>query len=236
MSTSDATEYVPSQLDSKPQYEIILFDYDDTLVDGQACHRAAWAEGAHKTNREFPDDSPITITPEFISYQKGRPNDKAVRFLGIDPESEKGRSFIDLKKKAAVANATRARWFPDALATLPRLPERGYEVGIVTSSHRQYVEAGLAACAPLHFLRTRITAREDYERGKSDPDCLIAACGCAGIPLAGAIYVGDALVDYETTRAAGCAFLLYSPKGAPSEEGLQGVPYIQSHTDIWRHI
>jgi phosphoglycolate phosphatase-like HAD superfamily hydrolase len=85
-------------------------------------------------------------------------------------------------------------------------------------------------------LRTRITARENYERGKLSPDPLIVACKAAGVELAKAIFVGDSWPDLVASQAAGCTFLLYSPKGAPTEQRLQGAPYIASHYDIWRYI
>jgi len=237
MSTPKETDYLLRLLESQPpRYQIIQFDLDDTLIDGQACHLAAWQEAAEKTNLSFPGAPAITITPEFRSFQKGRPTDEAARGLGIAPHSERGLALIEFKKKGVAANAHRATWFVDALKMLPQLPERGYEVRIVTSSHRKYVETVLAGHAALGFLQTRITAREDYERGKPEPDSLIVACGAAGVALEKTIYVGDSWPDRAASRAAGCAFLLYSPKGAPTEEGLQGTPYIVSHDDIWRYI
>lgn len=50
------------------------------------------------------------------------------------------------------------------------------------------------------------------------------------------MYVGDSWPDVAASRAAVCAFLLYSPKGTPQSEGLQGVTDIVSHDDIWLYI
>ena len=89
--------------------------------------------------------------------------------------------------------------------------------------------------ADLGFLLSSITGMEDYQNGKPRPDCLVAAAAAFGVPVADALYVGDHPVDYQTTRNAGCAFLLYSPNGEPHEV-LKGVRYMTTHLDIWRHL
>jgi beta-phosphoglucomutase-like phosphatase (HAD superfamily) len=219
-----------------PKYEIICFDLDGTLLDSQQCHIEAWRQAAAEINRRFPAAPPILITPEFEHHQSGRSNDDAVKFHGIDPGSERGRLFIDLKKRAAVAGAPHARWYSDALAALPLLQERGYRAMIVTSSQRAFVARVLAGQGTLGFLAGNVVAREDYDRPKPRPDALFAAFRAAGVPPGGAIYIGDTAVDLQSSEEAGCAFLLYDPHDGPSAAGLEGAVRMRSHSEIWSHI
>jgi phosphoglycolate phosphatase-like HAD superfamily hydrolase len=218
------------------RYRIICFDMDKTLLNSSNTHIAAWHTAASQTNQQFPDDPPIRITPEFEHGQDGISNDDAVRLLNLDPNSEKGRMLIGFKKRAAVAGVSQARWFDNAVAALPVLHSRGYKLRIVTSSQRELVERVLEAQPSLKLLLSSITGREDYPRGKPYPDCLIAAATASGLDVADVLYVGDHPVDYQCTRNAGCAFLLYSPNGEPDDQTLKGVPSVTTHLDIWRYL
>lgn len=225
------------RLEQRPaRYHGIFFDMDKTLLNSSDVHIRAWHIAAARTNELFPNDPPIRITSEFERGQDAISNDDAVRLLNLDPNSEEGRNLIEFKKQAAVADASRALWFEDSIAALPVLRACGCELRIVTSSQRAFVERVLSAQPALEFLLSCITGREDYQHGKPQPDCLIAAAGASGLALADIMYVGDHAVDYQTARNAGCAFLLYSPGGAPKDGALKGVPRVAGHLDIWRHL
>lgn len=213
----------------------VFFDVDETLVKSAPTHIEAWREAADKTNNMFPSDPPIVVDEAFILNQRGVTNEDATSRAGIAPESPRGKALIELKKQAVVALAVRAEWFPDAAAILPQLVERGYIVGVVTSSQRRFIEAVFGQRPDIGSLNLLIVARESYDRGKPAPDPLLKACEMVSVAPEEAVYVGDATVDGLCAERAGARFVLYCP-GPSAPEGAERFNRIKNHLDLWRYL
>lgn len=205
----------------------LIYDLDGTVCDSQLCHQMAWRWAGEKYG--------ATVTPAFLEFQKGRTNEDAtLHLLEVERYAEIGKAFVEEKKRLAVYHANRAVWYPDFLAVWPALLASKRPIWICTASQRAFVTAVLALQPELAPLADHIVSREDYNKGKPHSEPILTTCARMGLPPSSCLYVGDARVDYEASRSAGCRFVYYCPVGSqPDDSGIPAsTPRISDHRQI----
>src|SRR5690606_12187872 len=96
--------------------------------------------------------------------------------------------------------------FPEAIALASELRGRGVRTGIVSTKLRSRIEEILEA-RELSELFDVVVGIEDVERPKPDPAGLLLALERVGLPVEGAVYVGDHVVDALAAARAGVEFV-----------------------------
>lgn len=198
----------------------VLFDFDGTLIDSFAAHRAAYLETFARFGLEISGERLAQVwSPNWFQvYQTlGLPEqlwEEADAFWLEAVEGHESDLFPGV---------------PEMLAILAK----AYTLAIVTAGERFRVEADLARTAIGPHFRTIVTG-DDVTRKKPDPQGLEIALAELGVSPDQALYVGDTEVDWRMAQAAGMAFVgiagptlpdhvnprLPSPRALPEALGL----------------
>lgn len=103
---------------------------------------------------------------------------------------------------AADFYATRIGTYPAASQVLQTLKERGFRIGLATSSIRPLVDPWLARHDLTRFFDA-VTTGDEVEHGKPAPDIYLKAAGKVGIAPEHCLVVEDALLGVESGKSAG---------------------------------
>jgi HAD superfamily hydrolase (TIGR01509 family) len=172
-------------------YQVVLFDWDGTIVDT--------AEHVWEANAEA-----------FAAH--GLPLDRAAFTAAYTPDWQTMFRAIGVPEERFAAlirdyilrfRARPARLFPDVRAALLELRARGVRLGVVTAGPRGVVApqmAGLGLASAFSVL----VADGEAPRGKPHPDPLLRALALLGAPPSPQVaYLGDAVADVAAANAAG---------------------------------
>lgn len=178
----------------------VAFDLDGTLIDSAssivAGVLACWEACG------FPEPC-----PDFVRRIIGLPWEESVRVLlpgAGEPEFAQIKAYHEEVRQGLRLRPPRSEaLFPGALATLARLEEAEYLIGLVTSrvSHR------LSALLESHGIADRFVTLKtaDMGPGKPNPHLLIAAMDELGVAREATVMIGDTTFDVLMARNAGAA-------------------------------
>jgi phosphoglycolate phosphatase len=178
---------------------LVVFDCDGTLVDSQhhivsAMHSAFAANGL--------------ALPEADSVRRtvGLPLEVAIERLLLPLGSRALDAVVEAYKTAAVAQRLEPDHheplFPGLVATLDRLDQAGFLLGVATGKARRGLNFTLAT----HGLSDRFVTLQTCDvvaAGKPAPDMVLQAMAETGAVPASTIVVGDTTYDMEMARNAG---------------------------------
>ena len=173
----------------------IIFDIDGTLIETALSNM----RGLQQTMRDLYKRE---YTDEELHKLMGIPGDEALRKTGIKEEEIMDTwRYWTLKVKDYAHHNYAFEGVEDMLRDL----SKEYSLAIVTSKtyeqlHEDFTKRGL-----LDYFKLWI-CKEDTIKHKPNPEPLLKALEKAGITAEEAIYLGDALVDYEAAKAAGIEF------------------------------
>ncbi|MDB4978896.1 MAG: gph [Candidatus Peribacteria bacterium] len=192
----------------------ILFDLDGTLVETiDLWHQAVGESLKH---------AGMNATPEQLTAWYSA----ALHFEGIldifgrteadAPNVRRMRDdmYVDLLRQ-------NVEWLPGVLEVLDQLKAEKMPMGMITGSHRRYVDAIDERLSLNHYFGTIITADEMGKFMKPHPHGLFMAADALGVEAKNCIFVGDQLFDIGAAKAAGITAVLiphlHSPAGATEE-------------------
>lgn len=212
------------------RYELLIFDWDGTLVDSQALitdcmQRAAMEAGLPPHNaaeiggiiglglteaieRLYPDAAPAAIDAIVQGYR---------------------RCYV-------CASPDRAPLFPGAARTLAELKTAGYRLAIATGKGRSGLDRGLALCDIADLFCVSRCA--DECRSKPDPAMLHEILAHTGVAAGHALMIGDTEYDLAMAQRAGVDALAVS-YGVRAKEhllALQPVGCIDAITELPRWL
>ncbi|WP_054853814.1 HAD family hydrolase [Vulcanisaeta distributa] len=180
----------------------VIFDLDGTLVDTVPLHVASWIETCKRLG--FP---PIP-TMEYVRTLMGlRALDIAKRLCG-DIIAEKA---LEIKNEVYLSLLDRARTIDGATELLSALKDRGFIIGIVTSSSRR-VAIKVLEVTGLHKYVDALVAGDDVNRGKPDPEPLLRILNSLGLDVHEVVVVGDSRYDVEMALNAGVSIVFFLGK------------------------
>jgi phosphoglycolate phosphatase len=186
----------------------VVFDLDGTLVDSTADIAAALNRVlARRDLAPLPDDVVRELT--------GHGADELVRraFAARHVELQDSevrietRRYLDAYAERPVEHTIA---YADAEEALAELARRGVAIGVCTNKDTELSRTVLRALHLDGYVGA-VVGPDAVARRKPDPEHLLAALRALGAEPAGALYVGDKLVDAETARAAGvrCALVAW---------------------------
>jgi phosphoglycolate phosphatase len=179
---------------------LALFDCDGTLVDSQFSIVAAMQLAFERNGLEAPSPESVRSIVglqlgEAIGRLLGEPESPAVRYLVTSYRE----AFADVHRDPALQDAL----FEGIPATLDRLEEAGWLLGIATGKGRRGLDRVLARFGLEKRFVTLKTA--DDGPGKPDPAIVRAALAEAGADASRCVVIGDTSYDMLMADRAGTA-------------------------------
>lgn len=181
------------------EYELYLFDFDNTLFDTRA--------GIEAILRAALPALGVEYDPSKFNDYLGMSMDEVFDRNSIDPAcyEEFRRRFFEVVRSDAYRGAVP---FPDAEAALRGLKARGKRIGIVSGKMRYKIENLLADCG-LSDMPEIIIGWDETVRHKPDPDPIALGFSYFDVPKERTLYVGDSANDSVASAAFGvdCAIV-----------------------------
>lgn len=176
------------------EYDLYVFDLDGTIADTRADLKTALAESVKAAG--FPEPSEEDVV---ASVGRGALN-SIKKLTGLDEKS--AGAYLDIFKETyEKVCCDNAKLFPGVKEFLYGLKGRGKRIALVTMKYR------IPALKVLRFLGIdifdEITAFEDTEKRKPDPESFIKLLDKYGIEPESALMVGDSITDIKYAKAAG---------------------------------
>jgi HAD superfamily hydrolase (TIGR01509 family) len=174
----------------------VLFDIDGTLVDSSYVHINAWLHAFRAVGRPV-DGWRIHRgqgmgSSELLAALLGEPSDE-VSSQAKQHHSERYRQSSEL-----------LRAFDGARDVVAAVAQRGATVVLATSAAPDELEL-LRSVLDIDDAVAKITAAEDVEAAKPEPDLIHTALQQAGVTADRAVYVGDTVWDVKGCGKAGVA-------------------------------
>lgn len=188
----------------------VIFDLDGTLLDTYPAHFAAYRYMFSRFGVEIDEETFLaTYSPNWY---------KTFEKMNLPEDQWELANSYWLEENARHT----PQLFSSVAEILTRLAGR-YRLGIVTSGSKSRIEREMAQTGLAGYFPVVVTG-DDVTRRKPDPQGLEMALWALGVAPAEAVYVGDALADWEMARMAGVRFI-----GVPSQfDRLEGCELVGS--------
>jgi phosphoglycolate phosphatase len=176
--------------------DAVLFDLDGTLVD--TILDIAAAMNHVLAARGWPEH-PVSAYRGFVGHGV---RELVARALPEGAAAEVDAASADFLSRYDAHLIDHTRPFPDILALLARLAERGTRLAILSNkpeSQTKRVAAALLAEVPFEIVR----GQRDGVPAKPDPLAALEIAAALELEPDRCTFVGDSTVDIETARAAG---------------------------------
>ena len=207
------------------KYSAVLYDLDGTLTDSipliMNCFRLAYMDVLGE----------VTRTDEDLMSYIGKP---LMTIFADKHDQETAQKLFDsyLRFNEKMLQEDKLPLFDGIMESLIRLHKAGVRQGIVTSKRRVSLMTTLKV-KKMEYLFEQITVCEDTDEHKPSGAPLIYSAQKMGIEdLSSIIYVGDAVVDYQSALDAGTDFALVDWTKMPRDGFMQyGTPKIIKSLD-----
>jgi phosphoglycolate phosphatase len=180
--------------------EAVIFDFDYTLADS--------SRGAVEcVNCALAALGLPMASSEAICQTIGLSLTDTLARLAGPGFAERSQEFAgQFTKRADEVMADLTVLYENVAPVVLALKQRGIKLGIVSTKFRRRIE-GILRREHLADVFDAIVGGEDVFRHKPDPESLWKAIERLSVPASQVVYVGDSLVDAETARRAGVAFV-----------------------------
>ena len=173
----------------------VLFDVDGTLVDSNYLHTLCWWEAFTQAGHDVPTSR--------IHRAIGMGSDQLLdALLPLDRDKTADDAMRAAHGALYATYWARQRPLPKAADLLRACKKHGLRVVLASSADAREF-AALRAALDADDAIDDATSSADVERSKPAPDLVRIALDKAGVPPAGAVFVGDTTWDVEASRKAG---------------------------------
>jgi HAD superfamily hydrolase (TIGR01509 family) len=196
-----------------------VFDVDGTLVDTNHLHVVTWWEAFRQAGHDVPTHA--------IHRSVGLGSqDLIARLLGEERDKDQDAELSAAHKALYGQYFDRLPALRDADRLLRRLHQDDWRVVLATSASGPELSA-LRRALDADDAITATASADDVEEGKPAPEPVEHALELAGVPVEGAVFVGDTVWDMRAGRSAGvrCVGVLCGgiPRADLEEAGAQAV-------------
>ena len=194
----------------------VIWDVDGTLVDTAEMHFEAWRRTCRELGRDF--------TREDFAATFGRRNPEIMKELFGDRFTSTEIDEVADRKEDYYRDAVRTdgvTLLPGVAALLTDLRDGGFRQAIGSSAPRLNVDLILQITNTGDFF-AGISACEDAQRGKPDPQVFLIAAQRMGIPPENCLVFEDAVAGIEAARNGGMRSVAVTFVGHHPAEKLQG--------------
>lgn len=174
--------------DDKP---VLLFDLDETLLHTGPLIFASYRHvySLHRPSEELSDDTLRGLLGPTL----------AEGFKMILPEVDNEQCIREYREYNADHHDEMVTLMPQTKEMLEELKNHGYILGVVSNKIEMTVNQGLAYTGIKDYFDV-VIGRDQMEKPKPDPECLLIACSKVDRLHDNLIYVGDAPSDIQTAR------------------------------------
>lgn len=184
--------------DTPPRFELIVFDWDGTLLDSEA-------QIVDSMLATCADLDMVPPSREAISNIIGLGLPEALDALFPATGPGERLRITDTYRHHFLGTPTPSRLFPGALETLRDLNDRGYLLGIATGKGRRGLDRSLAEAGVADLFHATRCADEAFS--KPHPQMLLDVLDVLGVEPARTLMVGDTEYDMQMAVNAGTAAL-----------------------------
>jgi HAD superfamily hydrolase (TIGR01509 family) len=208
----------------------MIFDLDGTLLDTNATHAEAWAEGLAKHGYHIPESR---IRPEI-----GKGGDLLLPTLlgdALAPERSEAIRETVAAAFARLSKRRRFRVFDGVPDLLDALRARGLRLALATSASPDDLELIMeSAGTDLRVCFDAVVTKGDVQSSKPRPDVIVAALEKLELSAAQCAMVGDTPFDAAAARRAGVVTLGVASSGLDEERALRHRLLEAGARRVWR--
>jgi beta-phosphoglucomutase len=193
-----------------------IWDIDGTLVDTAELHFEAWRKVCEEIGRPF--------TRADFAATFGRRNPEILHELFPERITAADVDRIGFHKEALYRRAALAqgiKLLPGVRPLLEGLRQAGFRQAVGSSAPRENVDLILKLTETASFF-AGISAMEDTQRGKPDPQVFLIAAQHIGMSPARCVVFEDAVAGIQAARAGGMRSIAVTFVGHHPEEKLRG--------------
>ncbi len=194
-----------------PRYELIVFDWDGTLMDSAAKIVRCFQAAAGDAGVPVPSDAAVR---NIIGLGLHEALDLLLPGAG---RVTRGRVAECYRRHFTELDTTEATLFPGVAEGLRRLSDAGYRLAIATGKARRGLDRVLRDTATAHYFCASRCA--DEAPSKPHPQMLHDLLACTGVSAERAVMVGDTVYDLQMAASAAMASVAVS-YGAHERERL----------------
>jgi pyrophosphatase PpaX len=184
-------------------HKAFLFDMDGTLVDTFDLIYESF-------NSALKENKKTTLTKhDFDKKLFGKPVDSTLHRLVGAVTPEETKRILKSFEKYWLRNLNKVKVFKNVPLTLEGLKDRGYKLGVVSTSPRDVIFETLMETGIYKYFDVLI-GEEDAKKKKPHHEPVTNALRVLGMQPTDAIFVGDTVYDIRAGKSAGChtVFLL----------------------------
>lgn len=207
---------MPTDLESLPLPDAVLFDLDGTLVDTVETRIAAWLDAL--------EEAGLPTTHERLAPLIGVDGKRLAREIaalaGVTLD-EDGAETVDKRSGEIYERLNRSPApLPGVRELVAAVEQRGLPWAIATSSRKDQVTTSVAALGL--EAEPKVVDASHVEHAKPEPDLLLLAAKDVGVEPARCWYVGDSTWDMVAAVAAGMIPIGVTAGAAVDEVALRG--------------
>ncbi len=176
--------------------EAVVFDMDGLLVDSERLFRDSMMEVSRLRGRELP----LEVFLAMVGAPREQNRLVALGHFGADFDFDDWIEAVSVHARAQMAQGSPLK--PGVLELFDHLEGLGLPMALATSSGRDSVGRQLGPSGLLDRLQA-IVARDDYVRGKPNPDPFLVAAERLGVPPEACLALEDSHNGVRAAAAAG---------------------------------
>lgn len=201
------------------QYKLYLFDYDYTLVNSSPAIVECF-------KYIFDHNNIPGFDAEEARKTIGMPLKEGIsKVTGVYDDEILNLFWGDFAHRADEVMTSMSKLFPDTLAMLKRLHNRGAKIGIISTKAKLRIEDFLNKNDLNEYFDLIIGVLE-VNQPKPDPEGVYIACEKFGVEKSDVLFLGDSLYDAKTAENAGVDFCGVL-KGLTPREAFEVHPYVK---------
>ncbi|NIP67332.1 HAD hydrolase-like protein [Candidatus Bathyarchaeota archaeon] len=196
-------------LEAVPIYKAVIFDLDGTLFDSQIDFQEMKRRSISLLEKSGVP--PGLLSEEMLNYE--------IEGLAVEALAQTGISAAEIKRvlqrvaeimdQIELEALEGASIFPGVVETLEELKNRGFKIGIITRSCREYA-LGLIEKFGLQRLIDGVAARDDVLEPKPAAEHALYLMEILGVKPSETVLAGDHPMDALCAEKAGIRFFLIS--------------------------
>ena len=193
------------------QIQAVIFDMDDTLLDSERLSHKAWDAAAREVGE--------SVTWETFLKMVGHRSADCIRNLqeSVGKPLPADTVMASARKHYARLVSAGVPLMPGAEAIFDFARERGWKIGIATSTRQESAQAKLEHAGLWQYVDAA-TCGDEVAVGKPDPEIYATTAKKLGVPAARCLAVEDSPTGFRSAFSAGCLSVLIPDLVAPTPE------------------
>jgi len=207
------------------QYDLIVFDWDGTVMDSTAVISGSIQAACRDLDLPVPTDETARHVIGLGLQQALNHAVPSLTAAGYD-------AFVQRYRQHFLAQENAMPLFADAAETIAELHSQGYSLAVATGKTRHGLSRAMQACGLQSYFHASRTADETHS--KPHPAMLLEIMNELGIAAHRALMIGDTTHDLNMAKSAGVSALGVTYGAHPKHHlsALQPLALLDSFTEL----